>query len=54
MPLIQIKVLEGVLSEEQKNEMISRVAETFGQNSYVTDFCPMNPSMAGEVISDEQ
>jgi 4-oxalocrotonate tautomerase len=26
MPLIQIKVLEGVLSEEQKNEMISKVS----------------------------
>jgi 4-oxalocrotonate tautomerase len=27
MPLIQIKVLEGALSEEKKKEMISRVSE---------------------------
>jgi 4-oxalocrotonate tautomerase len=27
MPLIQIKVLEGVLSAEQKNEMISKVSQ---------------------------
>jgi len=27
MPLIQIRVLEGVLSEEQRNEMISRVSQ---------------------------
>jgi 4-oxalocrotonate tautomerase family enzyme len=27
MPLIQIKVLEGALSAEQKKEMISRVSE---------------------------
>jgi 4-oxalocrotonate tautomerase family enzyme len=26
MPFIQIKVLEGALSEEQKNEMISKVS----------------------------
>ena len=31
MPLIQIKLLEGVLSEEQKKEMISRVSEVVAE-----------------------
>lgn len=31
MPLIQIKLLEGVLSEEQKREMISRVSEVVAE-----------------------
>lgn len=31
MPLIQIKVLEGTLSAEQKNEMISKVSQTVAE-----------------------
>ena len=31
MPLIQIKVLEGTLSTEQKNEMISKVSHTVAE-----------------------
>jgi len=31
MPLIQIKVLEGTLSAEQKNEMISKVSHTVAE-----------------------
>lgn len=30
MPLIQIKVLEGTLSAEQKSEMIAKVSNTVG------------------------
>ncbi len=31
MPLIQIKVFEGVLSEEKKREMIARVTEVVAE-----------------------
>jgi phenylpyruvate tautomerase PptA (4-oxalocrotonate tautomerase family) len=31
MPFIQIKVLEGALSEEQKNEMISNTSDSSKQ-----------------------
>ena len=31
MPFIQIKVFEGVLSEEKKKEMISRVTEVVAE-----------------------
>ena len=31
MPFIQIKVFEGVLSEEKKKEMISRVSEVVAE-----------------------
>jgi len=32
MPLVQIKVLEGALSAEQKKEMISRVSEIVAES----------------------
>jgi len=31
MPLIQIKIFEGVLSEDKKKEMISRVSEVVAE-----------------------
>ena len=31
MPLIQIKLLEGAVSEEDKNEMIARVSEVVAE-----------------------
>jgi len=31
MPLIQIKIFEGILTEEKKNEMISRVSEVVAE-----------------------
>jgi 4-oxalocrotonate tautomerase len=52
MPLIQIKVIEGVFSEAQKKEMIKKITDTMvsieGENMRQVTFCIVEEVKSGD------
>ena len=52
MPLIQVKVIEGVFSEAQKKEMIKKITDTMvsieGENMRQVTFCIVEEVKSGD------
>ncbi len=52
MPLIQVKVIEGVFSEDQKKEMIKKITDTMvsieGENMRQVTFCIVEEVKSGD------
>jgi 4-oxalocrotonate tautomerase len=52
MPLIQVKVIEGVFSKEQKQEMVRKLTDTMvsieGENMRGVTWCVVEDVLSGE------